>query len=90
MQHELLRVFLDQAVDALLVAAGAQSDGDQGLRLAALEQGRAVDARQQVDLAGDRPERLVVAAVGAGAGEDLVADDARFQGFPGRRRTPRP
>ena len=33
---------------------------------------------------------LVVAAVGTGAGEDLVADHPRFQRFPGRRRTPRP
>ena len=84
MQHELLRVFLDQAVDALLVAAGAQGDGHQRLRLAALEQGRAVDPRQQIDLAGDRPERLVVAAVGPRAGEDLVAHDAGFERLPRR------
>ena len=49
-EHELLRVLVDQAVDPLLVAAGAERDGDQGLRLAALEHGRAVHARQHVDL----------------------------------------
>ena len=46
----------DQAVDALLVAGGAQSGGDQGLRLAALEEGRAVRAGQNADFAGDVPQ----------------------------------
>ena len=85
-----MRVLVDQAVDALLVAAGAQRDRDQGLRLAALEHGRAVDARQQVDLAADRAQRLVVAAVGPGAGEDQVADDLLFQVVPGRAEAARP
>ena len=88
-----LRVLLDQAVDPLLVAAGAQRDRDQRLRLAALEQRRAVDPRQHVDLAVDRPQRLVVAAVGPGAGEDQVADHPALQLVPGRveglrRRSP--
>ena len=84
MQHELLRILLDQPVDALLVAAGAQRHGHQRLGLAALEHGRTVDPRQHVDLAGDRAQLLVAAAVGPGAGEDQVADDAAFQLLPGR------
>ena len=82
-EHELLRVLVDQAVDALLVAAGAQRDRDQGLRLAPLEHGRAVDARQHVDLALDRPQGLGVAAVGPRAGQDQIADDPLFQRVPG-------
>ena len=38
--------------------AGAQGDGDQRLGLAALEHRRAVDPRQDVHLADDRPECL--------------------------------
>ena len=56
-EHELLRVFLDQPVDPLLVAARAQRDRHQRLGLAALEHGRAVHAGQNVDLASDRPQR---------------------------------
>ena len=82
MQHELLRVLLDQAVNALLIAAGAEGDGDHRLRLAALEQGRAVHPRQQIDLAGNRAECLVVAAVGTGAGKDLVAHYPRLERLP--------
>ena len=82
-EHELLAVLVDQAVDALLVAAGAERDRDQRLRLAALEHGRAVHPRQDVDLALDLPQRLVVAAVGPRAVEDQIADDASL---PGRAR----
>ena len=83
-EHELLRVLVEQAVDALLVAAGAERDRDQGLRLAALEHGRAVDARQHVDLALDVARSvLLVAAVGPRAGEDQVADDLLLQVVPG-------
>ena len=42
-----LRILLEEAVDALLVAAGAEGDGGQRLGFAALEQGRAVHARQR-------------------------------------------
>ncbi len=38
--------------------------------------------RQQIDPATDRPQRAVIAAVGPGAGKNLVAHDARFQGLP--------
>ena len=82
-EHELLGILVDQAVHALLVAAGAQGDGDQRLRLAALEDGRAVHARQHVDLAVDRPQRLAVAAVGPRARQNQVADDVLFQVVPG-------
>ena len=50
----------------------------QHLRLAALEQGRAVGAGEQAHLAQQRADGLVVAAVGALAVEDHVADDLLF------------
>ena len=66
----------------LLVAGGAQGHGDQGLGLAPLEEGRAVNAGQHVDLAGDVPQGLRVAPVGPGAGEDQVADHDFLQLVP--------
>ena len=50
-EHELLAVFVDQAVDALLVAAGAEGGGDEGLGFAAGEEGRAMGARQNAHFA---------------------------------------
>ena len=50
-EHEPLRVFLEQAVDSLLIAPGAERDGDQRLRLAALEH------RGTVHAAGSRRRR---------------------------------
>ena len=62
---------------------GAERGGDQRLRLAALEEGRAVRPRQHADLAGDGPQLLGGAAVDALAFQDQVADDALFQGVEG-------
>ena len=56
------------------------------LRLAALEQRRAVHARQQIDFAVNRPQRLVVAAVGPRAAQDQIAHDALFQVVPRLRK----
>ena len=81
-EHELLRILVDQAVDPLLVLAGAERDRDQGLGLAALEERRAVHPGQQVDLAVDRTERLVVAAVGTLALEDQLADGPLLESVP--------
>ncbi len=77
-QHELLAVLLDQAVDHLLVAAGAEGDGAHRLGFAAGEDGRAVHAGQNADLAGDRADVLKSAAIGANAGEDRLAGDLFF------------
>ena len=74
-EHELLAVLVHDAVDPLLVGGGAEHGGDQGLGLAALEEGRAVGAGQQADLALDRPQVLGPAAVGPLAVEDQLADD---------------
>src|SRR5207302_5153878 len=41
-EHELLAIFFDQPVHALLVTRGAEGGGYQRLRLAALEDGGAV------------------------------------------------
>src|SRR5207249_9514484 len=78
-------VLLPQPVHALLVAGRAQRRGDQGLRLAAGEDGRAVRPRQHADLASNLAELLRVAAVDADAFQDQVADDALFQGAEGGR-----
>ena len=71
-QHEALLAGTLQRVDELLVLAGAQRGHDDGLRLAAREQGRAVRARQEVHLGGDGPHRRQVAPVDAALGADDV------------------
>src|SRR5205814_932037 len=50
-EHEFLAVFVGQAVHALLVAGRPQRGGNQGLRLAAGKNGRAVRTRQDADFA---------------------------------------
>ncbi len=75
MEHEFLAVFVDQSIDQLLVAAGAEGDGAHGLGFAAGEDGRAVNARQNADFAGDRADAVVIAAVGADAGQNRFARD---------------
>ena len=74
-EHELLAVFVHDAVDPLLVGAGAEHGRHQGLGLAALEEGRAVRPGQETDLALDRPQVFGAAAVGPLAVEDQLADD---------------
>src|SRR6185312_11030422 len=75
-QHEALPALTGQRVDLLLVAGGAERGRDRRLRLAALEERRAVGAREDADLADDRPDRLHVAAVDALLlGEHVLADD---------------
>ena len=68
MQHEVLAVFALERIDDLLVLAGAQRRHNQGLGLAAGEQGAAVQARQDSDLGPDRAHGPGVAAVDALAG----------------------
>ena len=83
-EHELLRVLLEQAVDALLVAAGAERDGHERLRLAALEQRRAVHAREHVDLALEIARSVLLSRPsGRVPAEDQIADDVLFQVVPG-------
>src|SRR5262245_26954826 len=83
-EHQLLAELVLQAIDALLVAGGAQRRGDDGLRLAALEESRAVHARPDADLAVERADLLVGAAVDAFALEDGVANDMLLQQREGR------
>src|ERR1700690_4309729 len=75
-QHELLAYLIRQAVDALLVAGGAQCGSYQRLRFAAGKQGGAVRARQNADLARDRPQIARGPTIDALAFQDQVADDA--------------
>src|SRR5213592_1369505 len=52
-QHELLVRLADERIDLLLVGGGTERRDHERLRLAAREEGRAVRARQDLDLAGD-------------------------------------
>ena len=68
----------------LLVLAGAERGDDEGLRLAAGEQRRAVRARQHVHLGEDRAHGLEVATVDAPAGlDDVAAHDLAFERLEG-------
>ena len=62
-QHEpAVDLALDR-FDLLLVVRRAERDGDERLRLAAREDGRAVHAGQHADLRPDRPDLVELAAV---------------------------
>ena len=80
MQHEVLAIVAIERIDDLLVLAGAQGGGNQRLGLATGEQGGAVGARQDADLALDLPHVAGAAAIDALAGlKDAAADDTAFQ-----------
>src|SRR5438552_1178499 len=64
-----------QRLDLLLVGLGAEGGGDEGLRLAAREERRAVRARQVAGLDADRPDLVRLAAVEA----DALFDDHASQ-----------
>ena len=79
-EKELLLVHAGQAVDILLVLAGAERRNDERLGLAAGEQRRTVRARQDADFRDDLADRRQVAAVDAGLGvEDVPANDLGLQ-----------
>ena len=79
-QHEARVGEALQPVDHLLGFLGAERGGDDRLRLAAGEQGRAVGARQEADHRLDRADGLGVAAVDAAAFlEDRAADDVGLE-----------
>lgn len=80
MEQEALLVHARQAVDILLVFAGAEGGNDDRLGFAAGEQRRTVRARQETDFRHDRTDGFEVAAVDAALGvEDVPADDLRLQ-----------
>src|SRR4029077_17625333 len=64
-EHEPLPAFAGERVDLLLVRRRAERRGDERLRLAALEERRPVNAREQTDLDRDRADLVHVAAVDA-------------------------
>jgi hypothetical protein len=59
-QHEVHLAGAFEAVDELLVIAGAESCDHEGLRLAAGEDGRAVGTRQHAHFSDDRADSDVV------------------------------
>ncbi len=65
MEQEAVLELASQRVDALCIALGAQRGHDQGLRLAAREQGRAVRAGQHGVADFDGAHGARVAAVDA-------------------------
>src|SRR5262249_35193899 len=69
-QHEVAVVVALDRLDLLLVGLGAQSGGDQRLRLATREHARAVGARQVGPVDRDRPDVGGLAAVDPGVGPD--------------------
>ena len=64
-EHEPLVDLAVHHLDLLLVLGGAERGGDERLRLAAREHGRAVRARQHADLDPDRADLVELAAVEA-------------------------
>src|SRR6185312_12206206 len=64
-QHEALPAFAGERVDLLLVRRGAERRRDERLRLATLEERRAVHARQKPHLDRDRADLVHVAPVDA-------------------------
>ena len=76
-EQEALLVGAVERVDVLLVLPGADCRDDEGLRLAAREQGRAVGAREDPDLRQDRADGRQVAAVDAA----LVVEDVPAHHF---------
>ena len=62
-EHELLAVLFNQAIDALFVATGSKSHRYESLSFTALKNRRTVCARQHVGLALDRPQAGVIATI---------------------------
>ena len=80
MQHESLVVLAAHVLDLLLIVRGAERAGDERLRLASREHGRAVYARQHGRLRPDRPNLVELAAVQPHASlEHLVPKDLFLQ-----------
>ena len=65
--HEPPLLLEREIVDPLALLGGAEREQRQDLRLSAREEGRAVRAGRDVDLAADRPDLVRPAAVRAGA-----------------------
>ena len=79
-EHEALPGLALEALDLLRIVGGAERAGDERLRLAAREHGRAVGARQHAGLDPDRPHLVELAAVEPHAVlEHLVAQDLFLQ-----------
>ena len=83
-EHELLAVFVHDAVNPLLVGGCAQHGRDQSLCLAALENRRTVGAGQEADLAPDRPQVARAASVGPLAFENQLTNDPLLDRGEGR------
>src|SRR5579884_1504408 len=84
MQHKPLESFALEHIEPLHVFRRSERRCYQRLRFTAREQRRAVRARQQADLASDRPDLIECAPVGTLAlQQDIVAEDALFKPVEG-------
>ena len=85
-QHEPLVGFAFQHIHALDIFGGAERRRNQGLRLAAGEQRRAMRARQQTHFATDRADGVIGAAVRAAVPLDQIRpENALFDGLENTR-----
>src|SRR5262249_32637657 len=80
-QHELLAVLFNKAVDALFITNGTECRRDHGLGFAACENSGAVRSWQHSDLARDRPELIHGSAIDSLAFQNQVADHALLEAF---------
>src|SRR5262245_61185019 len=79
-EHETLPGLAFEALDLLRVLGGAERAGDERLRFAACEDGRAVCPRQDAGFDPDRPHFVEGSAVEPDAAlEDFVAEHALFE-----------
>src|SRR5262249_51504306 len=83
-EHEFLGILVRHAVHTLLVGDGAERDGDERVRFAALKNGRTVCARQDADFAVELSDVLDAAAVDALAFENEIADNTFFESADSR------
>ncbi len=85
MQHEALEcVVLEEQIEALHIVLGAESHCGKRLRLAAREERRAVNARQQADFTSDLANLVERAGIRTAALVDnVLAEDALMETFDG-------
>ncbi len=87
-QHELLGILVHQSVNALLVFACSQSNGDDRLSFTTLENGRTVNTWENVDHTFDCADVFAASPVGSLAFEDQFANDYFFEIMPSCFETP--
>jgi len=79
-EHEAAEGGTGEFIEALLVAAGSQGGGDQGLGFTAREECRAMGPREHAHFDGNRPDVFKASSIDATiSGHNLIAQDAFFE-----------